>query len=266
MNDQTQTVPAGEAPRPNLEGLPKEVVKYIKVLENRIEALKKELEANPAPEARGIAWSEMYFPFVDPETGEVGYAKDNITARSNVDAIEAHRQLRLVKAELVALGYSQKPPAFSVRRASDNSHSVRSPQPHAPAPADAGDSAPAPVSRRQAAGQQAQAQTERASTPEARGDYGGQWLTVKSIQCDLTKSGDPYLRCILDHPRFSKHGLPAYLDSCEMPGDVRALIESGQWRPKAVVTGGVLDSDYPDLKQALVSGDMKKIVGFRPLA
>ena len=81
---------------------------------------------------------------------------------------------------------------------------------------------------------------------------------------DLSKDKtQKYLRVRLVVKRWATHGLPAYLDSSNIPDDVVRSIEDSEWSVEdQAVAGKELTDDFPDMLYALVGADEDKIVGF----
>lgn len=65
---------------------------YAESIEKRVAELKSALEAKPGAEARGIAWCDVYGKKVLPDN-RYQTIKISVTARSDVDALDAFEQL-----------------------------------------------------------------------------------------------------------------------------------------------------------------------------
>lgn len=278
---QTPEVPA----RPDLTKAGPEVKAYLEWAEQQIAYLKEELESNPAQDARGIVWADCFGWTTGPD-GNAHQVKINFTARSNVSPTAAMRSLLATLGEAKKLGIypyivepprpakAQQPPAQAKQPAAQPP-AAQAPQP--PAGATAGSHLP-PKS-----GPAPQPPAQQQATPPATGgrlppppgagaaaagggassrSLAGAWIKVTALQVDLTNSGEKLLR-VKSPGKFGKFGAPAYLDSSNMPPEIVAVIESGEWAPKVEYKGDQVLKDYfPTMLYAQISDDEKRVVGF----
>ena len=234
MDDSAITRPADET----LLGAGEGIFEYVQWLEARNGLLTDELEAKPGAQSRGIFWIDLFGYARDPE-GAQHQVKGNFTQRSDVDGLHATQlafsALRFIKGTFKMVPYI---PSLVVQPTNGGSRRKPAEQPDELEQQPEGQ----PEGHRRRRTSNGETKTET-GTQEAIG--GEQWMKVESMEVvhSLDKS-QKYVRVKLG--KWKKFGLPAYLDSSNMPEEVVTMVEGGSWDVgEADVTGKELQTEHP---------------------
>ena len=221
-----------------------------------------------------IFWIDLFGTVPHPYNPDLHLQiKGNATQRSNVSMLNAAKlafnSLRAIRAEFNMHPWlPQAVPTNGQRKAPQAATSKQ----QEPVGEPVGEQTPAGRTRQQAPAEQAATgrtrsdpQPSETKTEQPIGNE--EWFEVKKLTLtwDL---GNTFKLVRVKCGRWVKHGVPAYLDSSNMPIDVVKMIEKGQWTTdQPPIEGSELANNFRDMQYVLVTKDADgknvKAVGFK---